>query len=108
MNAAGLLDEVPPGVWDIDWNVNCQAVGESSASLKDLAPYVFKVAISNSRIVGLENRVVTFRYKRPHACNLYRLQVNRGFRNLATHSRNLLWKDGVIRHLSGLMKEVQL
>lgn len=38
-------------MWEIDWNVNCRAVGESSASLKYLSPYVFKVAISDSRIV---------------------------------------------------------
>jgi hypothetical protein len=29
MPAAGLFPEIPPDVWDTDWNVNCQAVGES-------------------------------------------------------------------------------
>jgi hypothetical protein len=29
-----------------------------------LSSYVFKVAISNSRIVKVENRIVTFRYKK--------------------------------------------
>lgn len=67
MQVAGLLDEVPPGVWQAGFNVNCQAVGESSASLKYLAPYVFKVAISNNRIVKVENGAVTFRYKKPHS-----------------------------------------
>jgi hypothetical protein len=67
MKTAGLVDQIPPDVWETDWNVNCQAVGESCASLKYLAPYVFKVAISNSRIVGVENRTVTFRYKKPTA-----------------------------------------
>ncbi|MCK9363744.1 MAG: transposase [Syntrophales bacterium] len=33
-------------------------------SLKYLAPYVFKVAISDSRIVGIHQRQVTFRYKK--------------------------------------------
>jgi hypothetical protein len=70
MKAAGLEAEIPPEVWEIDWNVNCQAVGESSASLKYLAPYVFKVAISNSRIVKVENRIVTFRYKKPGSSRL--------------------------------------
>jgi len=70
MKAAGLELEIPPEVWEIDWNVNCQAVGESSASLKYLAPYVFKVAISNSRIVKVENRIVTFRYKKPGSSRL--------------------------------------
>jgi hypothetical protein len=67
MKAAGLEGEIPPEVWATEWNVNCQAVGQSSASLKYLAPYVFKVAISNSRIVRVENRTVTFRYKKPHS-----------------------------------------
>jgi hypothetical protein len=64
---AGLLDEIPPETWQTEWNVNCQAVGESSAGLKYLAPYVFKVAIANSRIVSIENRTVTFRYKKPQS-----------------------------------------
>lgn len=61
---AGLLSEIPPRVFDMDWNVNCQPVGSSEASLKYLAPYVFRVAISDSRIVAVENRAVTFRYKK--------------------------------------------
>lgn len=67
MQAAGLIHEIPPDVWETEWNVNCQAVGESSASLKYLSPYVFKVAISNNRIVKVENRIVTFRYKKSHS-----------------------------------------
>jgi len=64
MKKAGLFDQIDPIVWNIDWNVNCQAVGGSEASLKYLAPYVFKVAITDSRIVKAENRQVTFRYKK--------------------------------------------
>jgi hypothetical protein len=67
MEAAGLLQQIPPETWETEWTVNCQAVAESSASVKYLAPYVFKVAISNSRIVKVENRIVTFRYKNPHS-----------------------------------------
>ena len=64
MKKAGLFDQIAPVVWNIDWNVNCQAVGSSERSLKYLAPYVFKVAITDSRIVKVENRQVTFRYKK--------------------------------------------
>ena len=64
MKKAGLFDQLDPIVWNIDWNVNCQAVGSSEGSLKYLAPYVFKVAITDSRIVKVENRQVTFRYKK--------------------------------------------
>lgn len=67
MAAADLIDQIPPEVWQSDWVVNCQAVGESTASLRYLAPYVFKVAIADSRIVKVENRVVAFRYKKSHS-----------------------------------------
>ena len=71
MKKAGLLDRINPKVWALGWNVDSEAVGGSDTSLKYLAPYVFKVAISNSRIVKLENRTVTFKY-REHRTNLYR------------------------------------
>jgi hypothetical protein len=44
--------------------VNCQAIGSSERSIKYLAPYVFKVAISDSRIVKVKDRQVFFRYKK--------------------------------------------
>jgi hypothetical protein len=64
MEKLGLLPEIDPAVWKIDWNVNCQPVGDAEASLKYLAPYVFRVAISDSRIVGVEGRNVTFSYRK--------------------------------------------
>jgi hypothetical protein len=62
-----LASKIPQDAWKQDWIVNCQAVGNSEASIKYLAPYVFKVAISNSRIVKVENRKVFFKYKKPHS-----------------------------------------
>ena len=62
MKKAGLFDQIDPIVWNIDWNVNCRAAGSSEGNLKYLAPYVFEVAITDSRIVKLKNRQVTFRY----------------------------------------------
>jgi hypothetical protein len=67
MKQAKLLDQIPNDVWQIAWNVNCQPVGSSQATLKYLAPYVFKVAISNSRIVALQDRTVLIRYRKPHS-----------------------------------------
>ncbi len=64
MERVGLLDQIPEEVWRIDWNVNSKAVGDSEGSLKYLAPYVFRVALSNSRIVKVENRQVFIRYKK--------------------------------------------
>jgi hypothetical protein len=62
--AAGLLDEIPPEVWQTDRVVNSRAIGSSEASLKYLAPYVFQVVISNSRILKVDQRTVIFRYKK--------------------------------------------
>jgi hypothetical protein len=64
------LDQIPPEVWQVDWNVNSQAVGSPEASLHYLAPYVFKVAISNSRIIKVENNTVFFRYSKPRSRRL--------------------------------------
>jgi len=62
-----LYTQIPPAVWDQSFNVNCQAVGESERSIKYLAPYVFKVAISDYRIVNVENRRVKFKYKKSNS-----------------------------------------
>lgn len=67
MKKAQLLDDIPNEVWDINWNVNCQAVGSSEHSIKYLSQYVFKVAISNSRIIKVEDRKVLFKYKKPRS-----------------------------------------
>lgn len=64
MNNCQLLQLIPKEAWRPDWNVNCQAVGDSEASMKYLAPYVFRVAISDSRVIKLEDRRVFFRYKK--------------------------------------------
>ncbi|MCZ6875057.1 MAG: transposase [bacterium] len=65
MQHAGLIERIDSQVWNIDWNVNSQANPTGAASFKYLAPYVFKVAISNSRIVSLNDRTVTFTYRKP-------------------------------------------
>lgn len=64
MERLGLIDQIDPGVWAIDWVVDCKAVGTPEASLKYLAPYIFRVAISDNRIVAVKNRKVTFRYRK--------------------------------------------
>jgi len=59
----GLLEQVPPQVWRQEWVVHCQPVGTGQAALKYLAPYVFRVALSNKRILKCEDGQVTFRYR---------------------------------------------
>lgn len=54
---------VPATVWRQAWVVHCQPVGNGSTALKYLAPYIFRVAISNKRILNLADGKVTFRYR---------------------------------------------
>jgi hypothetical protein len=62
---AGLLAEIPDPVWRIAWNVNCQPVGDAANTLSYLARYVFKVAISDQRILSVEDDHVRFAYTKP-------------------------------------------
>ena len=64
MDRAGLFTQIDPAVWRRDWVVHSEAVGDGRASLKYLAPYVFRVAISDRRIVSYEDGQVTFSYRR--------------------------------------------
>ena len=65
MRRAGLLEHIDPQVWTIPWNVHSQANHNGYSACQYLAPYVFRVAISNSRIVGLTDRTGTFTYRKP-------------------------------------------
>ena len=60
MRHAGLLAHIDPQVWTIPWHVHSQANHHGHSAFTYLAPSVFKVAISNSRIVLLTDRTVTF------------------------------------------------
>jgi hypothetical protein len=65
LTAAGILRAIDPAVWRKAFNVNSQAIANSHHSIRYLAPYVFKVAISDYRIVRYGHRNVVFRYKKP-------------------------------------------
>ena len=54
---------IPPTVWSQDWVVHCQPVGSGQRTLRYLAPYIFRVAISNHRLVQMADNTVTFRYR---------------------------------------------
>jgi hypothetical protein len=55
--------EIPAQVWQQPWVVHCKAVGVGGSALKYLAPYIFRVAISNHRIVKMSSTHVTFYYR---------------------------------------------
>jgi hypothetical protein len=61
--APELFAQVPPQTWTKTWNVHCEAVADGRTALKYLAPYIYRVALSNRRIVSMEHGKVTFSYK---------------------------------------------
>jgi hypothetical protein len=62
LRQTALWSEIPTVTWQQSWVVDCRPVGTARAALKYLAPYIFRVALSNNRIVRLANEQVTFRY----------------------------------------------
>ena len=63
LRACGLYDQVPSDTWKKKFVVNIEPVGDGRAVLKYLAPYVHRVAISDSRIVACDESSVKFQYK---------------------------------------------
>ena len=61
---AGLLENVDSAVWKENFVTDCQAVGDGRSTLEYLSRYVFRVAISNTRLVSCEGRRVRFRWRK--------------------------------------------
>jgi hypothetical protein len=70
------LAEIDPVVWQIDWNVNVQSLGDCATALKYLAPYIFRVAISNSRIIDVKDHSVVFSYRKKGSNRLRHVTVD--------------------------------
>ncbi len=62
LRQTALWAEIPAAAWQQPWVVDCRPVGTAQAALKYLAPYIFRVALSNNRIVRVADDHVTFRY----------------------------------------------
>jgi hypothetical protein len=55
---------IPETAWSKPWVTQCTSWGEGERGVLDyMARYVFRVAITNTRIVGLDDRVVAIRHK---------------------------------------------
>ena len=55
---------VPDAVWHTDWIAHVTAWGQGEQAVLDyLARYVFRIAITNARIVGLDDAGVTVAYR---------------------------------------------
>lgn len=59
-----VFDSLPQEIWINGWNTFCKGYGHGpDVVLQYLARYVFRVAITNARIVSMEDGHVTFRWK---------------------------------------------
>ena len=64
-----LFTQVASEIWQKDWVVHCKPVGNGQTALRYLAPYIYRVALSNRRLVRLldtgsmESSQVTFQYR---------------------------------------------
>ena len=76
LKQAGLLDQVPPAVWQKNWVVHCQPAGRGPQVLDYLGRYVFRIAISNRRLERLEAGQVTFRYRDHRTQTLRRVTLS--------------------------------
>jgi Putative transposase len=59
-----LFARVPTRVWKQDWVVHCVPWGQGQHGVLDyLARYVFRIAITERRILAMDEQSVTFQYK---------------------------------------------
>lgn len=67
---AELYASIPRVVWRREWVADCRPWGGGERGVLDyLARYVFRIAISNRRLIAMDNQSVTFQYKdRTHNC----------------------------------------
>ncbi len=70
-----LFTVIDPRVWSKAWVVHCEPVGSGESAFKYLAPYIFRVAISNNRIRKIADGQVTFSYKESATDQLKSSQV---------------------------------
>lgn len=64
MKAGGVFERIDPAVWSKDWVVDLQSVGDGRRALHYLAPYIFRVAISDHRIRACDDHQVVFTYRK--------------------------------------------
>jgi len=63
----GLVARVPGNAWRRKWVVHALHAGNGDQVLEYLGRYVYRVALTNSRIESFENGMVTFRYRDNHS-----------------------------------------
>jgi hypothetical protein len=71
-----LFSRIPDKLWRQEWVVHCQPWGQGRHGVLDyLARYVFRIAITDRRILAMDERSVTFQYKDRKANRQRRCQL---------------------------------
>ena len=75
LKKAALLPSVPPHIWKKNWVVHCQHAGRGQKVLAYLGRYLFRVALSNSRLERIDPHQVTFRFRDNRSQQMRRLTL---------------------------------
>jgi hypothetical protein len=75
LTTAGLCECSPSQVWHKDWGTHCQPAGTGTAVLASCAPYIYRLALTNTRLAKLEDGHGTFRFTRRSGAGWKRLTL---------------------------------
>jgi hypothetical protein len=81
---------VDPAVWRKDWGVHIQAAGSGSAAVKYLGRYIARTAITDQRLVALDEHSVTFRWKNRDQDNQTEIRTLPGVEFVRRYLRHVL------------------
>jgi hypothetical protein len=76
LKAAGKWQQVPAKAWSQKWVVHAQPAGSGQKVLDYLGRYVFRIAITQSRLESLQEGQVTFRYRDNRTQQIERVQLS--------------------------------
>jgi hypothetical protein len=100
------FQQIPASVWSQAWVVHCQPVGRGLRALRYLAPYIFRVAISNRRLVAVTDETVTFRW-RPSGSRQWQLCTVSAFEFIRRFLQHILPKGFVKVRYYGFFSPAQ-
>ncbi|UCG58948.1 MAG: transposase [Phycisphaerales bacterium] len=115
-----LYSQIDPKTWSKDWVVHSLHYGQGqTVVLNYLARYVFRIVITNHRIIGMDQTHVTFRYKdrkggrwrtsRIEGCEFIRRYLQhvlpKGFHKVRYYG---IWHKSNANHVSTLAKSIIL
>ena len=84
------LPPVDPAVWHMDWGVHLQPFGDGAHAIKYLGAYVNRTAISDARLLAVEDQRVTFSWKDRARGNARRTETVTGTEFIARYLRHIL------------------